>query len=62
MIFEQRPEKRERAMEISGGRILKAEETASAEALRWKCVSCIGKAASIKEAMWLKSREKRREK
>lgn len=49
-------------MEISGGRILKAEETASAEALRWKCVSCIGKAASIKEAMWLKSREKRREK
>ena len=37
-------------MEIPGGRTLKAEETASAEALRWKCVSCVGKAASIKEA------------
>lgn len=49
-------------MEISGGRTFKAEETASTEALRWKCISCVGKAASTKEANVAEiKREKKRE-
>ena len=50
MIFKQRPEKRERAMEIFGERNFKAEETASSKVLRWKCVSCVRGTASINNA------------
>ena len=49
-MFKQRPEKRERAMEIFGGRNFKAEETASSKALRWKWVSCVRGTASINSA------------
>lgn len=60
-IFEQRHEKRERAVKISRGRAFKAEETANANALRWKCVSCVRKTVSSRgKCVWNRERKARR--